>query len=233
MEEMETNTHILSSNGAEHLTDVHMENMNSLVTSNSRYKNGINGLELLMSMAGDMNKNLSTKNASGSVSYRDRSFDENSQIKPTIYNSTSDKHANQLLMAAASVVTNGYVGNGLRSHVQEKGDLRGTSPVNYSSSSTTLDQSYMDGLCTTVSFSSKTTMSTGFSPTSLIKSHMAGDNVTHTVRASMSAVLQPELNTHTNIIRHPAGSKFVAVPYLWKRLHVEDRILYERYVLYF
>lgn len=205
------------------------------------YPNGsINQLERLMSMASDLNKNISIDDtivsANESIS--------TSSVDSTMTNTANRNHASQLLLAAASVVSNGFLGvpNGLRTSMVTTANTGipshvvssvGSCPpvISVSETSTrTLASS------TSVSFTSKPTMSTGFAETpSMSQSILTNLTLPLSTTSAIvnSALSQPKDPLPVNALpgeklNDNTLSSYVVVPFLWKRENAEGVIRYRR-----
>ncbi|XP_067928612.1 uncharacterized protein [Watersipora subatra] len=200
----------------------------------SSYKNGMNmnRLEYLVSMAGDLNRNLPIP---AMVGNRNGSFSSTSTDINCIgsLNSDRSRHASQLLKAAASVVTNGL--HSLYSH--ESNSVANSLAQSYSevieNAAVTTNSGTLGNSTTVVSFSSKPTMSTGFSTTTLVlpetkfsgmrealpsvsEENRVGCN-TSTLPTSLSGRVQlPDSLRPTPIV----------VPLLWRRVNSSGVIKY-------
>lgn len=203
------------------------EDRNPYTNISSPYKNGISRLELLMSMTGDLNRNI--------------------PVPTDTFDDKDNNRASQLLRAAAaaSVVTNGFTSNGLRSFLPENAS-RQDLPVSKSRNDDLSKQlsattsSVTSGGDTVVSFSSKPTMSTGFPPATLVKSTLSDLPLTCPTETYADTKLVSHLNavsrkTPAVAVTLPPSDAVsrkhaVVVPFLWKREHIEGVIIYRRYV---
>lgn len=242
MEEDETKSALLNSDKVVSSND---ENLYTNITSS--YKNGLNRFELLMSMAGDYNKNLPASNPLPSI----RSLTQDSlDMDFTRSLNTNRNHASQLLMAAASVVSNGFGANGLHSFLPDKtsGSLE-TYSGSHMQTLPSMDEvahqtaarniHHVERSTTVVSFSSKPTMSTGFPSTPMMQTKSSDSRMLH----ASSSLFEPSNTLHSEpmakaspvVKSEPRLTKLTptVVPFLWKRIYKDGVIQYHRFAVCF
>lgn len=207
-------------------------------------KNGYSSsLSLLMSMASDVNRNVSETSLRAHQIASQGSLD----------NKTPNQ-ASQLLMAAASVVnkaSNGMVAlPPADSLITSYASFGNTQPGSILSAVT---QQFRQDDSTSVSFTARSTMSTGFTTSHALNSNytdrtmIAAALPPSSVMTSYADENRPELNpslqhfadklkvpeptytaSQTAMISKPNNHKTVSVPYLWKRHRKEEAVQYER-----
>ena len=200
----------------------------------SPYKNGINRLELLMSMTGDMNRNLPI---STSVPSNIRPIKD----EGTAINNVTDRshHASQLLKAAASVVSNGL--HTFYKHDSQPVSRTQTCSVDEITDETVVTSSRVTGNSTTVvSYSAKPTMSTGFPLTPLMQPKFSDHRITHSSYVEPS---RPSLEAVAEVAAEKARvnadlsgqnkSASVIVPFLWRRINKDGIVYYCRFVQFY
>lgn len=215
------------------------------------FKNGYSSsLSLLMSMASDVNKNLSDH--ATMRTHRTAGQDDNSRT-------VSPNHASELLRAAASVV-NQSSNNGLVSLPPADSLM-----PNYVSSANIMLNNKNREISlprsddsTVVSFSAKSTMSTGITTSPVMNSNFA-DRTMVSVGFPANAIpaSAPPVNSRTSVelpflqqraseristesapgkpatVSATQSQQTIVVPFLWQRHKKEDKIHYERFVQLF
>lgn len=226
-----------------------------LPSSENHLKNGYSSsLSLLMSMASDVNRNLSV--------IRSSSHDGDLQRR-----TASPNHASQLLLAAASVVNK--TNNGMISLPPAESlipNVVSTLSTTISNQVPAIQPPYRAEDSTAVSFSAKSTMSTGVTTSHMMNSSMYDRGMTGTglpaiglpplstitdpsshyslVLNTVSNSMQPGVITSNKMMPHeslssitanilspsvnPLPQKMIQVPFLWQRHSSEDGIHYER-----